>query len=47
MQTAMHKYNKGLFITASPENYEETDSFSFGIKYTAEISGNRWIGLWI
>lgn len=39
MQTAMHKYNKGLFITASPDDYDETDSFSFGIKYTAEISG--------
>ena len=39
MQKAMHKYNKGLFITASPDDYDETDGFSFGIKYTAEISG--------
>ncbi|MBR5368161.1 MAG: Type 1 glutamine amidotransferase-like domain-containing protein [Lachnospiraceae bacterium] len=39
MQKAMHKYNKGLFITASPDDYDETDGFSFGIKYTAELSG--------
>ena len=39
IQTAMLKYNKGLFITASPDDYEETDAFAFGIKYTAEISG--------
>ena len=26
MQKAMHKYNKGLFITASPDDYDETDS---------------------
>ena len=35
----MHKYSKGLFITASPDDYDETDGFSYGIKYTAEISG--------
>ena len=39
MQKAMHKYNKGLFITASPDDYDKTDDFSFGIKYTAELSG--------
>ena len=39
MQAAMQKNHKGLFITASPDDYEETDGFSFGIKYTAGISG--------
>ena len=39
MQKAMQKYNKGLFITASPDDTEDTDAFALGIKYTTEISG--------
>ncbi len=39
MQKAVEQYNKALFITASPDDMEETDAFAFGIKYTAEISG--------
>ena len=39
IHAAVHKDNKGLFITASPDDYDETDRFSFGIQYTAEISG--------
>ena len=39
MQRAVQKYNKALFITASPDDEEETDAFAYGIKYTAEISG--------
>ena len=42
MQKAVEKYNKALFITASPDNVERTDDFAFGVKYTAEISGMKF-----